>query len=310
MFSHTIEQFGNFEKHILHNEKGDAIEIAPSVGGNLLDLRFKGISVLDGYRTPQELAEGKWSKNITLFPYPNRLRDGKYTHNGIEYQFDINNAATHNAIHGISKDVPMTVKKVEISNKSGKINCQFKHEGNHKAYPFKFVFNIIFKIKDGELLVEMRFKNEDTVSIPVGLGWHPYFKISEKSDDSFLQMPDCQLIAIDDRMLPTGAKTDFTDFGNLKKLNNTTLDNGFYIKNQNQIAETILQSNIGKLTFWQETGAGKWNFLQVFTPPHRHSVAIEPMTCNIDAFNNHEGLVILKPKDILKGQFGVRFEKK
>jgi aldose 1-epimerase len=307
MFTHKIEQFGNFEKHILQNEKGDAIEIAPEVGANLLDLRFNGVSVLDGYRTPEELAEGKWSKNITLFPYPNRLRDGHYTHNGIDYRFSINNAATHNSIHGISKDVPMKVKKVTAKTESGKINCQYKHDGDNEAYPFKFTFNIIFEISEGELTVEMRFTNNDTVAIPVGLGWHPYFKLTEKSDDSFLQMPDSQLIVIDDRMLPTGVKTDFKDFKDLKKIDNTTLDNGFYIKNQSKIAETILQSNNAVLTFWQETGAAKWNFLQVFTPPHRQSVAIEPMTCNIDAFNNRDGLVLLAPKATLDGVFGVRY---
>jgi len=36
-------------------------------------------------------------------------------------------------------------------------------------------------------------------------------------------------------------------------------------------------------------------FFQVFTPPHRESVALEPMSCNVDAFNNKQGLVSLAP---------------
>ena len=126
-------------------------------------------------------------------------------------------------------------------------------------------------------------------------------------DDTWLQMPKSQLIVIDDRMLPTGEKHPFQDFDTLKKINNTSLDNGFYITNQAENAEVILKSDLGTLTYWQETGAAKWNFVQVFTPPHRQSIAIEPMTCNIDAFNNKDGLILLTPKATLDGKFGVRF---
>ena len=314
MYKHTVEPFGNFEKHTLENDSGDALCIVPQFGANLLDLRFKGKSVLDGYQTPEELVANKWSKNIILFPFPNRLRDGRYTFMGETYQFDLNNAATGNAIHGFSKNVEMTVSKVKITEKQAAITCEYIHNGKHPAYPFKFIFKVTFILSEGtsmdrggELTIDMKIINADSVAIPVGLGWHPYFKIADVSDNTWLQMPDCQLIAIDDRMLPTGEKTPFKDFETLKKINNTTLDNGFYITNQTEKAEVILKSDLGTLTYWQETGVAKWNFVQVFTPPHRQSIALEPMTCNIDAFNNKEGLVLLAPKATLDGQFGVRF---
>jgi aldose 1-epimerase len=307
MYKHTVEPFGDFEKHTLENDKDDALSIVPKFGANLLDLRFSGKSVLDGYHTPEELVDNKWSKNIILFPFPNRLRDGQYTHAGKTYKFDINNVATNNAIHGFSKNVEMVVSKVKITEMSAAITCEYKHNGKHKGFPFKFLFKILFILRGGELTVDMKITNTDKVAIPVGLGWHPYFKISEKSDDTSLQMPDCQLIEIDERMLPTGEKTPFKDFKTLKKINNTTLDNGFYLTNQTEKALVTLKSDMGTMTYWQETGIAKWNFLQVFTPPHRQSIAIEPMTCNIDAFNNKDGLVLLAPKATLDGRFGAKF---
>jgi aldose 1-epimerase len=314
MYKHIVEPFGAFEKHTLANDKGDSFSIVPEFGANLLDLQFDGKSILDGYHTPEELVENKWSKNIILFPFPNRLQDGQYTHAGKTYQFDINNAATGNAIHGFSKNVEMSVSKVKTTELSAAITCEYKHNGKHKGFPFKFTFKVTFILskglhaeRGGEITIDMQITNTDTVAFPVGLGWHPYFKISDISDNTWLQMPECQFITIDDRMLPTGDKTPFTDFKTLKKINNTTLDNGFYITNQTEKAEVILQSDLGTLTYWQETGIAKWNFLQVFTPPHRQSIAIEPMTCNIDAFNNKDGLVLLTPKATLNGRFGVQF---
>ena len=328
MYKHTKEPFGKFEKHSIENEQGDSFSIVPSFGANLLDLKFNNISVLDGYHTPEELVENSWSKNIILFPFPNRLRDGEYTHDGVAYQFDINNADTQNAIHGFSKDVAMTVANVKTDDHEGSIMCVYEHDGTHKAYPFKFNFKITFMMKShyersgtelslraecgrrgAEFEIEMKFTNHENKPIPVGLGWHPYFRISEKSDDTALQMPDCQLIMIDERMLPTGKKQAFNDFEKLKKIDSTFLDNGFYINNQTENAEVILNSELGTLTYWQETGAAKWNFVQVFTPPHRQSIAVEPMTCNMDAFNNKEGLVLLTPQATVSGKFGVKFSK-
>ena len=309
MYIHTIEPFGKFEKHIIKNEQGDSFSIVPAFGANLLDLKFKNISVLDGYQLPDELVKNNWSKNIILFPFPNRLRDGQYTHDGVTYQFDINNVDTQNAIHGFSKDVPMMVAEVKTDSQEGSITCVYEHDGTHKAYPFKFIFKITFILRGSEFEIEMQFTNVESKPIPAGLGWHPYFRICEKSDDTSLQMPDCQLIMIDDRMLPTGEKQAFKDFETLKKIGSTFLDNGFYINNQTENAEVILKSELGTLTYWQETGEGKWNYVQVFTPPHRQSIAIEPMTCNMDAFNNKDGLVLLTPQATLKGKFGLKFSK-
>jgi aldose 1-epimerase len=308
MFYHNIEPFGTFEKHVFSNDNGDAFAVVPQFGACLLDLQFKGVSVLDGYATPAELIENKWSKNIILLPYPNRLRDGRYTHEGKTYQFDLTSPDTQNSIHGFGKDAPMRVEEVWVEKNGAGLTCVWHYDGHQAAYPFPFEAKVMMLLSQRMLTVNMSFRNTSTETIPVGLGWHPYFKMSEKSDDSSLQMPDCQLISIDDRMLPTGEKTNFDAFKTLRKINDSTLDNGFYLTNQTRDAETILASAHGQLIFWQETGPQKWNFLQVFTPPHRQSVAIEPMTCNIDAFNNGDGLVMLKPSETLGGAFGVRFQ--
>jgi aldose 1-epimerase len=308
MFYHKIEPFGTFEKHVFSNDSGDAFAVVPQFGACLLDLQFGGLSVLDGYETPLELIENKWSKNIILLPYPNRLRDGRYTHEGKTYQFELTNADTQNSIHGIGKDAPMAVETAWATEEGAGLTCVWHYDGHQTAYPFPFTAKITMILRGSSFEIVMSFENNGAVEIPVGLGWHPYFKMSEKSNDSSLQMPDCQMIMIDERMLPTGEKTPFDAFKTLTPINDSTLDNGFYINSQTQNAETILASEQGELTFWQETGECKWNFLQVFTPPHRKSVAIEPMTCNIDAFNNGDGLVMLKPAETLGGAFGVRFK--
>jgi aldose 1-epimerase len=165
------------------------------------------------------------------------------------------------------------------------------------------------KLTENEFYVEMAFTNHDSTAIPVGLGWHPYFVMSENVADTSLKMPKSVQILIDERMLPTGEKQAYSAFDTLTKIGDTKLDNGFFITETGKKASVILESERGKLHYWQELGEKKWNFLQVFTPPHRKSIAIEPMTCNIDAFNNKDGLIMLEPKASFIGSFGVHFSK-
>lgn len=310
MYQHNQLPFGAFQKHTLsHTASGASFSIVPAHSATVVSLVFKGKNILDAYDTPEALVAGDWAKNVFLFPFPNRLRDGRYTHLGQTYQFDINNADTQNAIHGFfGQPCPFEVTAVVLEADFGALHCRFVHDGSHAAYPFKFAIDIQFILRGASFEIDMRCTNLDTVPIPMGLGWHPYFRLAEKSDAVALQMPALAQIEIDDRMLPTGQKSVYTAFEHLTTIGETVLDNGFYIENQGQDTVLTLASDFGTLEYWQETGPQKWNFVQVFTPPHRLSVAIEPMTCNIDAFNNGDGLVVLAPDAAFGGRFGVRFE--
>jgi aldose 1-epimerase len=316
MYEHRIEPFGKFEKHILENkETGDSLAVVPQRGACLLSLKFSGKEVLDGYQTPEELEALDWGKSIVLFPFPNRLRDGKYTHDGKTYQFDCNNPETGNAIHGFGSETTMKLEKVGTYADWAYLHCTFEHDGItnplHKAYPFRFSFQISFVFKRSTLGINMSITNRENDPIPVGLGWHPYFKTSENIGDVFLQLPKSQRISIDSRMLPTGEKLPFWDFQKLEKIGDKNFDTAFFLTDpdeNNSAKVALIAENFGKLTYWQEMGTAKWNFLQVFTPPNRQSIALEPMTCNVDAFNNGDGLVLLPPDQTLGGIFGVGFE--
>ncbi len=308
MFLHTIEPFGEFERHRI-SHAGNAFAIVPRFGCCLTDLIFEHQNVVDSYPTAAEMKENHWAKSAILVPYPNRLRDGEYQHADKKYSFPKNNAATQNSIHGFAKNAPMQVESIKLTPEKGVLTASWHYDGAVLGFPFPFLLKMSFSLTaKGNFAVEMKVTNLHHAPIPMGLGWHPYFGFA-LADDLKLQMPkNIQKIEIDDRMLPTGQKTDFKDFEKIKSLKGENLDNGFFIAPQGKMAKTILQNNRKRLTFWQEIGEGKWNFLQIFTPPHRQSVAIEPMTCNIDAFNNGDGLKILSTNETFGGKFGVQYK--
>ena len=111
-------------------------------------------------------------------------------------------------------------------------------------------------------------------------------------------------------MIPTGEILPFDQFSELTKINQVNLDTGFRIAGEEGFVETLLfdpESDV-KIKVYQETGEKKYNFLQVYIPPSRDSIAVEPMTCNIDAFNNKDGLIVLELGEVFEGNYGVKVE--
>lgn len=308
MYKHTQEAFGEYTKHTLADEAaGNAISFVPGFGAIVLDLTLKGVSVLDGYKSPVEMEANRWAKNTVLFPFPNRLNDGTYEWDGATFEFPINEPISETALHGFGQDKPMQAYQFQVKADHATVQCRYTDSGDLPFYPFPFTFYIAFVIKNpGALEVEMRFRNDGARALPVGLGWHPYFCLAERIDDMHLQMPPASMVGVDTRMIPTGKKYTYDEFLTLRRIGATVLDNCFALPPDTPPqAEVLLEGPKGKLRYWQETGPGKFNFLQIFTPPDRNALAIEPMTCNADAFNNKEGLIRLEPGEEAKARFGL-----
>jgi aldose 1-epimerase len=304
MYQHFITPFGAFEKHTFQDAHGNAFSMIPQYGSCLLDLTFQHESVLDGYQTPETLLENKWAKNVILAPFPNRLRDGLYTHEGVTYSFPIKKSSGNNAIHGFCRDAKMTIESIQLNAEQAEIICTHSYSDANPAYPFHFSLKTVMTLRGSTFTMGIYITNLDTKTMPVGIGWHPYFRFAGATADTIsMQLPDCQQIIVDDRMLPTGEKVPFSDFKTLRKIGETPLDTGFILESTTPQASVILKFKNKKLKYWQN--AQDWRYLQVFTPPHRQSVAIEPMTCAADAFNTGDGLKILQPQATFGGQFGV-----
>lgn len=306
-FTHTVLPFGRWEKHVFeHAATGLAMELVPEEGACLLDLRFNHHSVLDGYRTPEEMDINRWAKSNFLLPFPNRLNEGSYEWEGQIYQFEINDSLTNNALHGFGNQLPFVPGYVELREKFCIVTCTHDNDGSHPGYPFPFRFEVQFKLHTEQgFQVHMRMTNTGQQTIPAGFGWHPYFTLGQSIDQYRLSLPACELVGIDGRMIPTGKTYDYEEFAEEKLIGITVLDNCFVFR-KGPISWSV-SGEIGTLVFRQDSGHGKFNYLQLFTPPDRKSLAIEPMSCNIDAFNNREGLLLLFPRQTASAGFALTY---
>lgn len=310
MFDHHKEDFGSYERHLLADTaNGHLLSLVPRHGCCLLDIQVAGTSFLDGYQTPIELDLNRWGKSGLLFPFPNRLAAGQYKWQGTHYNFPINDPTTGTSLHGFGMDKSFRILRISTDEQQAGVACQYEYDGQFPSYPFPFNLRIDFSLDQaGNFEMEYRCWNMGENALPWGFGWHPYFQVDESVQHTQLKTPSLQMIGVDEQMIPTGKRYDFNEFVTGKPIGATVLDNCFVPASEDSTSlEIELQGKRGKLQYWQETGEEGMNYVQLFTPPGRQSLAIEPMSCNVDAFNNGDGLITLQPGDMARGRFGFRF---
>jgi aldose 1-epimerase len=305
MYQVKAKPFGQFKKyHIFNAVTGHEMVLTPEFGATILQVRLKGKDLLDPYPDSESLEKLSWARNSILIPYPNRIRDGIYQWMGKTYQFPINNRATANSIHGFLRNMRSTVEGIDLADDYAQVVCSFAYDGHLDAYPWPFSATISYTLsEESGFEVEMMVENAGASEIPMGLGWHPYFTLNDNADEWNLVVPPSEKVEVDKKMIPTGNRSRFDWNGKIEDLQ---VDTCFFWPG-NDILEIKLSDNENTLHYWQD--GESWPFFQLFIPPGRHCLAIEPMSCNVDAFNNKDHLNILKPGATFKGKFGFSLEK-
>jgi aldose 1-epimerase len=179
------------------------------------------------------------------------------------------------------------------------------YDRSEPGYPFHYKLTVEYIIEFNKLFCRTIIRNTDSKKIPMGDGWHPYFALAKQIDELQLQLPESFIL--NDSEIITGIKNaEPAAFYSPKKIGAEHFDSCFKLsenKNRAEVKLTNPESNV-LLIVWQECGENKYNYFQLYTPPSRKSIAIEPMTCPPDAFNTKEGLTVLDPDREINLSFG------
>lgn len=264
-------------------------------GGRLSDLMFKKTRVLADF--DPSTYKDNYASSI-LFPFANRVRDGKYTFDGHSYVLNCNEVDKNNALHGLVYDKPFDCVDSSLSVSSGSVTLQYKHEGC-KGFPFQFHILLIYTLTDETLSLAVEIINKGHKTFPFTLGWHPYFA-SKNLDESALSFESATKYLCDAQHIVSG--TAPFDVKMPFQLKNVTLDDGYQLQNN-----TFQFYTPGyHLTM---TSSSNDNYLQLYTPKASNVIAIEPMTGATDSFNNKIGLQILQPNSSYSVLWNITFEK-
>jgi len=302
MDRYTIKNINN--SLTLHTLKvgNSSMVIIPEKGAILNSLIFNNQPIIDGYQSENDLEKLEWAKSALLFPFPNRLKNGKYSWKDKSYQFPIN--LTPNAIHGFGMHESFMIEKTSFEQNYSEIKLSYIYQKNYEFYPFSFEISIEYKLYENRLVVKYFAKNIDNQTIPIGLGWHPYFSLGGNVMDWEVKMSNGYKIEVDEIMIPNGIKSYFNDFEKPLIIGQKSLDTCFELDHNNKF-ELELKNNNGVLNYCQSSENHQFRYVQLFIPPNRTCIAIEPMTCGIDAFNQQKELVSIDPQNSIGGTIDI-----
>jgi len=166
------------------------------VGGGLRRYRIGDRDVLDGYPREQRCTG---ARGLPLIPWPNRIEDGAYTFDGVDYQVPLTEPDQHNAIHGL----------LRWRNWTG-----HTHSDNHvvlgtvlhpqMGYPFTLEVSVDYRLDDSGLTVRTTATNRGEQPCPYGSGQHPYLSVgTARVDRCRLELDAARWLPTDARGLPT-----------------------------------------------------------------------------------------------------------
>ena len=280
-------------------------EIVPTCGGILHSFSIAtkdGFhNAIDSYNNYEEYKLSKEAlgfKSAKMNPFVCRVKDGKYNFDDKNYELNKFKLGDH-AIHGLIYDAEFEVKEMISNEDFARLTISYSYNRNFDGYPFKYDVEIQYELrKNNELYIKTYIKNEDDVAIPMADGWHPYFTLGDSIDDCLLEFQTGTELVFSDDMIPTGEEIEYEKYTGLRKIGDEKFDHCFRL-NRNTCQPLAVLRNPKKGLELQIKPGIAYPFLQIYTPPHRKSIALENLSAPADCFNNGIGLKILQPQETL-----------
>lgn len=246
-----------------------------------------------------------------LFPFPNRIRGGCFAWRGRIFQLPINDSQQRNAIHGFACQRPWRVVGQGADENSAWLHGQFQASADaaecRSLWPADYVLDAVYRLQvecvggpagsdrpaseagppthpTPALQLEVTVTNPDTQDLPFGFGLHPYFRLP--AEKAIVRTPPLERYVQQD-CLPTGERVAldgqhlFLTQG--RPLGIHEFDDLYGLSAAETVNVEVSEATTSR-AFRMSAGGG-FDWLVVFTPPHRQAICVEPYTCVTDPFD-------------------------
>jgi galactose mutarotase-like enzyme len=219
------------------------------------------------------------------------------------------------AMHGLILDRAFQLGSEGVNHVTG----QLDDETFAGRWPSRWSLEVRWRLADGALDLDIAAHNRGDIEAPMGLGWHPWFKVlSGERRTAALRIPaDARTEVGDyDEVLPTGSVLPVEgtpyDFRAGRRLADLSLDDCFVgLKREMGELKLQLHDPVAKLTLELESPSSAIGAVQVYAPLDRPVVVIEPQFNWPDPFSPvwngaFTGMAPVKPGERARYQVRLR----
>jgi aldose 1-epimerase len=160
------------------------VSIAPAIGNIAFSMKVRGHEVL--WWSPPQM-----SGIPLLGPWANRLDEQAFWANGTRYPFDMTLGNIRGAIpiHGF---VTMTDKWHVVSARADRSAAWvtsrlefYREPAWMKQWPFAHTIEMTYRLQNGVLEVATSIANLSSEPMPIAIGFHPYFQLTDSPRDEW-----------------------------------------------------------------------------------------------------------------------------
>ncbi|MGC8758359.1 MAG: aldose 1-epimerase [Bryobacteraceae bacterium] len=299
---------------------GVEARIVPGLGNNVWQMTVHGQPVFwSPFRSPAEVrARPAHFGNPFLWPWANRIDGLAYWVNGRKYLLNPelgnvrpgpNNTPIHGllvfsdlwkpAAHGADQKNAWVTSRLEFWRRP-ELMAQF---------PFAHTVEMTYRLAGGTLTVETEVKNQCDEPMPVSLGFHPYFQITDAPRDEWtVTLAARRRHLLDAKLIPTG-RTEPLPYPGKLSLKGAVLDDVLdeLERDPDGMARFRVEGRRQRITV--EYGEA-YRVAVVYAPVGREFICFEPMTAITNAFNAaHAGwyrnLTFIAPRGHWRGVFRI-----
>jgi aldose 1-epimerase len=304
---------------VLREQSGAArAEVCPALGFNCFSWQLRNAKgPVDLLHAEPDFLQGKHNTRSgwpILFPFPNRIRDGRFTWNGKAYS--IPPEPPHkDAIHGFVCQRAWEVIDHHDDADSAVVEAQF--QGSVQApetkhlWPADYIIRAAWKLSQTALELQLTVRNPDRVVLPFGAGTHPYFRLAESDKVQVFATKYWELAEMlpTGKVLPVNSRLDLTQPRPLRdlQLDDVLTDIRPPTADTGLPPSANAANRLRLFGQWKVPGVGArlraapvFREAVVFTPGNRQAFCLEPYTCTTDAINLQQrgidaGLLTLDP---------------
>lgn len=169
------------------------VSIIPTVGNIVFEMQVKGHDVLSWpYASVEEFKTKPGLSGIPLLaPWANRLDEPAFYANGKRYSFDMELGNVRGAIpsHGFLQTTDqwqVVETKADATSAWVTSRLEFSRQPMWmKQWPFAHTIEITHVLQDGGLEVRTRILNQSAEPMPIAIGFHPYFQLTDSARDDW-----------------------------------------------------------------------------------------------------------------------------
>ena len=286
------------------------VSVVPSVGNIATEMRVKGHNVL---RFPHaSLAEFVSRPGATgipfMGPWANRLDEPAFYANGRRHAFDLSlgNIRGEVPIHGFVTttnrwrviDVGATAREASVTSRLE----FYRQPAWMRQWPYAHTVEITYRLADGVLEVATAIVNLSDDPMPVAVGFHPYFQLTDSPRDQWrIAVGARTRWLLDARKVPTGEtepadrllsppSVSLRDFNLDEVFSDLVRDADgratMTVWGASQRLDVVLGAGYRSVVVWAPNPSGKGRGGQGDSPPmERNFICFEPMAAISNALN-------------------------